>query len=67
MKNKFENSEEFKGIPIKDHQLHNKNFNHSDVFKISKHSKGFLLGVGVGLMAPIVATGFAIKHFKQKH
>lgn len=67
MKNKFENSEEFKGIPIKDHQPHNNDFNYSNVFKISKHSKGFLLGVGVGLMAPIVATGFAVKHFKQKH
>ena len=56
----FEDSKMFKGVPIK--QKENP-FRH---FKPTEHSKGFLLGLGVGLMAPVVATGFAIKHFKKK-
>ena len=56
----FEDSKAFKEIPTK--QKENP-FRH---FKPAEHSKGFLLGLGVGLMAPVVATGFAIKHFKKK-
>lgn len=56
----FEDSKMFKGIPIKEKE---NPFHH---FKPAEHSKGFLLGLGVGLMAPVVATGFAIKHFKKK-
>lgn len=57
----FEDSKMFKGVPIKNQK--EKPFRH---FKTTEHSKGFLLGLGVGLMAPVVATGFAIKHFKKK-
>lgn len=57
----FEDSKMFKGVPIKKQQENP--FHH---FKPTEHSKSFLLGLGVGLMAPVVATGFAIKHFKKK-
>lgn len=57
----FEDSKMFKGVPIKKQQENP--FRH---FKPTEHSKGFLLGLGVGLMAPIVATDFAIKHFRKK-
>lgn len=57
----FEDSKMFKGVPIKK-QKENP-FRH---FKPTELSKGFLLGVGVGLMAPVVATGFAIKRFRKK-
>lgn len=56
----FEDSKAFKGVPVKQQE---NPFRH---FKPTEHSKGFLLGLGVGLMAPVVATGFAIKHFKKK-
>lgn len=58
---KFEDSKHFKGVPVNDKKME------VHIPKIlTKHSKGFLLGVSVGLMAPIVATGLAVKHLKSK-
>lgn len=58
----FEDSKAFKGVGVPVKQKENP-FRH---FKPTEHSKGFLLGVGVGLMAPVVAAGFAIKRFRKK-